>query len=156
MSSYSSPSFDSHGPSHLGLWNTVHLSYVPERQPRSLSVRTAGGQCVSILNDDTPTYTSSDSGSEDGRQYAHSDGDFRLSNPLPSPQLTPTRLPSLSALVEAVSISGSDMMLPPPCTHSYASSHSLHLHRAPAYSQVVPRTQTKRKYPCTYPGCGKA
>ncbi|KAJ2271865.1 transcriptional repressor [Coemansia sp. RSA 370] len=150
-----------------------------EKQPRSLSIRTAEGQRVSILNDD------SDSGSECGSRYTQSDSGLCLSIPLPSPkhtslhcmrrthssigmslpspQMTPTRLPSLSALVEAATMvnNANEMsMLPPPCTQAYAQSHCLHLHShqasAPAYSQVVPRTQSKRKYHCSYPSCGKA
>ncbi|KAJ2845107.1 transcriptional repressor [Coemansia brasiliensis] len=184
-----SPADRARRPSHLGLWSPVSLSScaLSEKQPRSLSIRTAGGQCVSILNDDTPG--SSDSGSED----AHSDNGLQLSLPspsnalhcirrthssigmnMPTPQHTPTRLPSLSALVEAATMvsssrsssrSSSNEMpqLPPPCTQAYSPTHCLHLHHpqqhvasAPAYSRTASRTQNKRKYHCTYPGCGKA
>ncbi|KAJ2326547.1 transcriptional repressor [Coemansia sp. RSA 2702] len=173
-------------PSHLGLWSTANSAAftTPEKQPRSLSIRTAEGQCVSILNDDSPISSgASDAGSDDSRHYPHSDCGLRLSIPMPSPGNSlhcirrthssggialpspqPTRLPSLSALVEAAALVSDSrdmpMLLPPPCTPSYSPSHShsLHLHpaSAPAYSRVALRTQNKRKYPCTFPGCGKA
>ncbi|KAJ1867192.1 transcriptional repressor [Coemansia sp. RSA 990] len=166
-----SPADRTRRPSHLGLWSPVSSCALSEKQPRSLSIRTAGGQCVSILNDDT----FSDSGASDTRSDSH------LSFPsstlhcirrthssigmnMPTPQHTPTRLPSLSALVEAASMVSSSSMsqLPPPCTQAYSPTHCLHLHpqqqvaSAPAYSRSSARTQNKRKYQCSYPGCGKA
>ncbi|KAJ2356974.1 hypothetical protein IWW50_001698 [Coemansia erecta] len=175
MNFNSSLSIDSHGPSHLGLWSPVEPAYTLERQPRSLSVRTAAGQRVSILNDDSPIDCSvsdsdSDTDSINSRRYAHSVGSCRYAHSdseprpltplLPSPQLSPIRLPSLSVLVEAVKISNSSNMpmLPPPCSQSYPQSHCLHLHQAsaPAYSQAVAHTRGKRKYHCSYPSCGKA
>ncbi|KAJ2340607.1 hypothetical protein GGF43_006375, partial [Coemansia sp. RSA 2618] len=184
----SSPTTYARRPSHLGLWTPADQAIfaTPEKQPRSLSIRTAEGQRVSILNDDSPACSAaSDSGSEYGGRSTQSDCGLRLSIPLPSPkngalhcmrrthssigmtlpspQLTPTRLPSLSALVEAATMvnhAHEMSMLPPPCSQSYPQNHCLRLHQAsaPAYSQVVPRTQTqsKRKYHCSYPSCGKA
>ncbi|KAJ2448864.1 hypothetical protein EV183_005207, partial [Coemansia sp. RSA 2336] len=136
-----SPADRTRRPSHLGLWSPVSSSCtLSEKQPRSLSIRTAGGQCVSILNDDT----FSDSGASDTYSDTRSDtrSDCRLSFPsntlhcirrthssigmnMPTPQHTPTRLPSLSALVEAASAMSP---LPPPCTQAYSPTHCLHLH----------------------------
>ncbi|KAI9474369.1 hypothetical protein BX667DRAFT_532000 [Coemansia mojavensis] len=152
---------DTRGPTHLGLWNSIECEYTVGKQPRSLSVRTASGHCVSILNEYPDCCASSDSGSEsscksDGRQS---------SSPL-SFSHTPTRLPSLSALIESVSISNNDCevtQLPPPSTQSYSPTHCVHFPRhqlspvhPSAHLQVVPRTQNKRKYHCLHPGCGKS
>ncbi|KAJ2850579.1 transcriptional repressor [Coemansia brasiliensis] len=156
---------DSRGPSHLGLWNSTECEYTVEKQPRSLSVRTASGHCVSILNDEYPVSSgSSDSGSEGS--YRSLQSDVRQSSSPLSFQSTPTRLPSLSALIESVSISNNDCevtQLPPPSIQSYSPTHCVHFPRrqlSPAHPsahlQIVPRTQNKRKYHCTYPGCGKS
>ncbi|KAJ2451795.1 hypothetical protein EV183_003391, partial [Coemansia sp. RSA 2336] len=136
---------DTRGPTHLGLWNSAECEYTVEKQPRSLSVRTASGHCVSILNEYPVCCGSSDSGSESSYR-----SDARQSSsPLSFPH-TPTRLPSLSALVESVSISH-EVTLPPPCTQSYSPTHCVHFPRRQlspvhpsAHLQIVPRTPSKR------------
>ncbi|KAJ2797878.1 transcriptional repressor [Coemansia guatemalensis] len=208
MSPAQSPSIVNCRPSHLGLWSLADLAKsaigTPEKQPRSLSIRTSEGRCVSLLNDEVPSSccTSEMSSntstlcSDSGRKYPSSDNGLRLSVPgttpgstpgssphclrrthsssiatgLPSPQLTPTRLPSLSALIQAVSMVSSDAgempPLPPPSTSMFSQSHHLQLHKpsplqsglavSPSAQQVVPRTPAKRKYICGHIGCGKA
>ncbi|KAJ1856697.1 transcriptional repressor [Coemansia sp. RSA 720] len=164
----SSPAVECHGSGRLGLWSTAEPAYSGERQPRSLSVRTAAGQRVSILNDDLPVECSaSDWGSECGHSYAHSDSGLRLSMPLPSPQMTSNgqsfslpspqmtsiRLPSLSSLIGAVNISRHMSG-----THTYGQDHVMCTYKSasPTYSQTNGQSQGKRKYKCTFDGCGKA
>ncbi|KAJ2552414.1 transcriptional repressor [Coemansia sp. RSA 1933] len=242
MPSYQSPTTDLRRPSNLGLWSsapptcTTPLSDAgsshadacaatapaPDRQVRSLSVRTALGHSVSILNDDTcssvrSTFsTMSDSskgstGSSIGsyrhlsvpeltpdcspRQTSRSrmSAFSRHSTKSVSPQLTPTRLPSLSALIEAVGMASYAEKARPGaaahhalcasdrfcsdrfCSHRNAYSqpqmhNSLHMSvpspvsihmpipmPVPCTQSVIPRTiPAKRKYVCTFAGCGKA
>ncbi|KAJ2144548.1 transcriptional repressor [Coemansia sp. RSA 678] len=164
----SSPAIECHGSGRLGLWSTAEPAYTCERQPRSLSVRTAAGQRVSILNDDLPAECSaSEWGSECGHSYAHSDSALRLSMPLPSPQMTSDcqsfplpspqmtsiRLPSLASLIGAVNISRQMAD-----SQTYGQSHDIRIYKStsPTYSQTDGQSQCKRKYKCTFDGCGKA
>ncbi|KAJ2827906.1 hypothetical protein FBU31_003050 [Coemansia sp. 'formosensis'] len=190
-------------PSHLGLLDHSDAT-TPIKQVRSLSTKTAEGASVSILNDDSGNFTyrtpcslrstaSSISGGSvySARSYRH------VSVPDMTPDLSPLcasrtrspiasplpRLPSLSALIQAVSMSSHHekmntaplSFLPPqPYTrhfdgnehhhgHYHDSSHpcseysqSIQAPFQPMCNYIVPRTQTKRKYICHYADCGKA
>ncbi|KAJ2486479.1 hypothetical protein IWW37_005603 [Coemansia sp. RSA 2050] len=192
-------------PSHLGLLE--HLDAVtPIRQIRSLSTKTAEGASVSILNDDIANFTyrtpcslrstassiSSGSSTHSARSYRHvSVPDMtpdlsplcasRTRSPIASP---PPRLPSLSALIQAVSMSShhhekmnaAPLSFPPPQPYARHFDSSEHRHGhchdsshpclefsqgaqapfQPICNYVVPRTTTKRKYICHYADCGKA
>ncbi|KAJ1661624.1 transcriptional repressor [Coemansia sp. RSA 1813] len=243
MSPYQSPVTDLRRPSNLGLWSNapkcatplsdagssadaaVSAAAAPDRQVRSLSVRTAMGHSVSILNDDTCSSVRSTFGAQahSASSYRHlsvpeltpdcsprqtsrsrSSAFSRNSTKSVSPQLTPTRLPSLSALIEAVGMASYAEKARPGaeadslctqdryCSHGshrsmYPQMHSglqihtrpcaqqlsmpaprpalpspIHIHMPvpmsmPCTQSVVPRTvPAKRKYVCTFAGCGKA
>ncbi|KAJ2523596.1 transcriptional repressor [Coemansia sp. RSA 2049] len=254
---------DSRRPSNLGLWSgaskctslsgngiyntSIATAAGPDRQMRSLSIRTAMGHSVSILNDDTcssvrSTFSSlAENNSSKGGSLRHlsvpeltpdcsprqtsrsrSSAFSRNSTRSISPQLTPTRLPSLSALIEAVGMAsyaektkpgaGAQSLYPrdhccrhdsfhrthphmhnglqiytPPSAHqaalpaleqmpslpspphAYTHTHMsapMQMHMpvpvsmpmsVPYTQSVVPRTvPAKRKYVCTFAGCGKA
>ncbi|KAJ1728842.1 hypothetical protein LPJ61_003823, partial [Coemansia biformis] len=165
MSPPQTPDISTCCPPRLGLWGPA--AAMPAKQPRSLSIRTASGHCVSILNDEHPVTAA---GSDDSCcGYTHSDCGLRLSVPkaaaplhslrrthsasgigLQSPCATPTRLPSLSVLVQAAAASA-----------PYA--HHLALHLPPAAglaaadcAPAVLRAAAKRRYACGFHGCGKA
>ncbi|KAJ2742337.1 hypothetical protein GGI20_004563, partial [Coemansia sp. BCRC 34301] len=101
-------------PSHLGLVEHADAA-TPIRQTRSLSTKTAEGARVSILNDDMCSFTyrtpcSLRSTARSYRQVSVPDMTPDLSplcaNRTRSPVATPPpRLPSLSALIQAVSMS---------------------------------------------------
>ncbi|KAJ2844463.1 transcriptional repressor, partial [Coemansia erecta] len=251
MSSYQSSTTGLRRPSNLGLWasapptcttplsdagssidTAVAVPAAPDRQMRSLSVRTAMGHSVSILNDDTcssvrstfSTMLEGSKGSSRGSSYRHlsvpeltpdcsprqssrsrSSAFSRNSTMSISPQLTPTRLPSLSALIEAVGMASyAEKARPSAEAHApfFAQDHCPHrtayphVHNSPQMSMpspmpmhihmpvpvpmsmpmpmsmsmsmpmpmpmsctqsVIPRTiPAKRKYVCTFAGCGKA
>ncbi|KAJ2044846.1 hypothetical protein H4S04_005986 [Coemansia sp. S16] len=192
-------------PSHLGLLEHSDAT-TPIKQIRSLSTRTAEGASVSILNDDLGNFTyrtpcslrstanSISNGSvysaRSYRQVSVPDmtPDFspfcasRTRSPIDSP---PPRLPSLSALIQAVSMSSHHhekmnavpLTFPPPQPytrhfdsnkhhhehHHHGSSHlcleysqSMQAPFQPICNYVIPRTLTKRKYICHYADCGKA
>ncbi|KAJ2669496.1 transcriptional repressor [Coemansia spiralis] len=193
---------------------------VSERQVRSLSVRTAKGDSVSILNDDLSHISSATSSVRStynllaaNKKENSSSANYRyLSVPelshdylpykiqtsrsyssvcrsstrLISPQLTPTRLPSLSALIQAVGMvtyaekpqPAHYLHQPQPTSHFPCLQHNQHMFSSqpsnglqihtpctqqllstpmPCTQAVVPRTvPAKRKYVCTFTGCGKA
>ncbi|KAJ2712113.1 transcriptional repressor, partial [Coemansia spiralis] len=148
-------------------------------QPRSLSIRTASGHCVSILNDEQPAGSDSESDTSTVRGCCG----LRLSVPkaatplhslrrthsasgvgLPSPCATPTRLPSLSALVyaaTAASTAAPSMRMSEPVP--FGHGQHLGLYMPPALglaagdcAHTAARTGGKRRYACGFPGCGKA
>ncbi|KAJ2498603.1 hypothetical protein IWW47_003462 [Coemansia sp. RSA 2052] len=193
-------------PTHLGLMEHSDAT-TPIRQIRSLSTKTAEGASVSILNDDISSFTyrapcslrSTASSISSGSSTVCSARSYRqVSVPDMTPDLSPLcanrtrspissplpRLPSLSALIQAMSMPGhhhhhyheksssAPLSFPPqPYAQHFGSDHHGHYHGLshmyPEYSQgvqaplpictyVVPRTQTKRKYICHYADCGKA
>ncbi|KAJ1998504.1 transcriptional repressor [Coemansia thaxteri] len=176
-------------PSHLGLVHADSAVSTPARQARSLSIKTAEGDSVSILNDDssmfayrTPTSLRSTASSISNGSVCSTRGHRLFSMPdmtpdhsplctslARSPAATPTsqlQLPSLSALIQAVSMTSyHDKQAAPPMSlaHSYSQAYAVGQMNSdggsmplPACTHVVPRTQNKRKYICVYMGCGKA
>ncbi|KAJ2774857.1 transcriptional repressor [Coemansia nantahalensis] len=179
MSPIQTPEIDACCAPRLGLWGPA--SAVAARQPRSLSIRTANGHCVSILNDEQPADAGSDN--ESNSSAVHSDCGLRLSVPkaalplhslrrthsasaigLQSPCAMPTRLPSMSALVHAVTAASA--AAPRPCMPEPAPfGHGQHLglYMPPAMGLAAAdcahagaQTSSKRKHTCGFPGCGKA
>ncbi|KAJ1738283.1 hypothetical protein LPJ78_005721 [Coemansia sp. RSA 989] len=150
-------------PLHLGLSSARTTSVALRRTVPSLSIRTADGSCVSILNDDADSdhkRCSSVPGLTPGTTPS-SGSPFRAqSTPgAATPQQAPAMLPSLSTLVQAV------RMVSPETTLRRSSSTSDTRHhpyagaaqpRAAPYAPAGTKTTGKRKYKCTHAGCGKA
>ncbi|KAJ2891761.1 regulatory region nucleic acid binding [Coemansia aciculifera] len=173
-------------PARLGLAGYSVAQSAPRPHVPSLSVKTATGACVSILNDASNEQAAAmAAGSVAGPQAI----EYRRSSSLPHlvlaqdpslaessvPQWTrmpppgfsssmstrPGLLPSLSALVTAV-----EMVSPPPMSLSSPATPSLERLSpmtacAPGYNphMVAPagtKTMAKRRYRCSFEHCGKA
>ncbi|KAJ2793841.1 transcriptional repressor, partial [Coemansia guatemalensis] len=169
-------------PVHLGLAGASSTmrpaAATPRRTVPSLSIRTADGSCVSILNDHDDSAAAHGGSCEHKRCLsvpglspgcsAGSGSPFRAqSTPgAATPQPLPAMLPSLSTLVQAVRMVSSTES---PALRRSISSSSTHSHgptsssrsapavtTAPAYAPAGTKTTGKRKYKCSYDGCGKA
>ncbi|KAJ2719626.1 hypothetical protein GGI07_005092, partial [Coemansia sp. Benny D115] len=150
----------------LGLSNSS-TSYA--KKMRSLSIRTANGHCVSILNEEQPRGFNS-AGIHGYRSTVTSPQSIPEMTPENSPlmhtrsaslQITPTRLPPLSDLINSMSISDHHprqklkISTPFPTAPIFTTPSAIPT-PLPSNTQVIPRTQAKRKYICSHHNCGKA
>ncbi|ORX75031.1 hypothetical protein DL89DRAFT_320410 [Linderina pennispora] len=120
------------------------MDSIPQRHSRSLSVKTANGSCVSLLNDDL---------SCDSRRCSSVPELTPQHSPAPysSCMHSPTRLPSLSALIEAVNI-----VSPRPAIYPTYSTSTSPTMSSQCCDQPTQKPPAKRKYRCSFPGCEKA
>ncbi|KAJ2682163.1 transcriptional repressor, partial [Coemansia spiralis] len=148
-------------PMHLGLGAAT----APRRAVPSLSIKTADGSRVSILNDsDEGAMDATDQkrcSSVPGLSPAESPASaspFRAqSTPgAGTPVQLPAMLPSLSTLVQAVR-----MVSPPPASAARATTPALRRSISTSstqhpYHPAGTKSTGKRKYKCVFDGCGKA
>ncbi|KAJ1671055.1 hypothetical protein GGF42_008047 [Coemansia sp. RSA 2424] len=180
----SAPAPASKTPLHLGLAGHIHnrtALAAPRRTAPSLSIRTADGSCVSILNEcDAADRASS------GAASAAADHKRCLSVPGLTPDSSPPNacpfraqstpgaatprqiqamLPSLTTLVQAVGLVTSGEASPTRRSVSsgsdLAGSHPYYRrspsHAAPGMAAAEgAKASGKRKYKCAHDGCGKA
>ncbi|KAJ1901566.1 transcriptional repressor, partial [Kickxella alabastrina] len=172
--------------SHLGLLSDAAAC---AKKMRSLSIRTANGHCVSILNDDhnndintgaSSTVNGSRCSSIGARSVDHYQQSLPDMTPDRSPffahlaytpfthpstpQMSPARLPSMSALIQAVKMSGYSDKTPALPSFSQVCSHNHAAKNQPMPSlpittctQIALRSSSsKRRYVCSHSDCGKA
>ncbi|ORX69742.1 hypothetical protein DL89DRAFT_267905 [Linderina pennispora] len=158
-------------PMHLGLSECSYARPPPLKCARhsipSLSTKTADGSRVSILNDSdqdpAATHDRKRCLSVPGPSPVYSTASYSpfraQSTPGATPQQAPSSLPSLNTLVQAVGLVTSESSaVPPPANNRTHSLPVMPLHRQapPPPPTQTNKTMAKRKYKCTFTGCGKA